>query len=357
MKLIRWKDKFNYIKVLKIAFGSSLSIFIANILGLKFSPAAGIITLLSIGDTKKDTLKVAYKRFFAFLISLGISFLLFRILGYNPIAFGVFLLFFVAICYAFKLEDGISLCGVLVTHFLTEENMGIPLIINEFLLLFIGVGVGIILNLYMPKNTHMIRKDMNEIEEDMRLIFARISSFLSNEGEDSNGDKQRIPMQCLNPKYEAIIFGPMEEHMKAAMRRAYENVNNNLLSDTRYYIQYIEMRNSQFIKLKQIYSNICLLTSLPIQANIIADFMMEIVDSFHEYNNAISLIEELEKIRAIFKEEPMPVSREEFENRAILYNILYGLEEFLILKREFVLGLTNKQIETFWAKEDLSTAL
>ena len=357
MKLKQWKDKLNYIKVLKIAVGSSISIFITSLLGLKFSPAAGIITLLSIGDTKKDTLKVAYKRFFAFLFSLGIAYPVFQGIGYHEVAFGVFLLVFVGICYMFRLQDGISICAVLVTHFLTEGNMSFSLIINEFLLLLIGVAVGIILNLYMPSNTQMIRQDMKEIEEDMKLIFSRISSFLSNNGEEVEGAKQSVPMQCLNRKYDDIIFRPMEDHIKAAMGRAYENVNNNLLSDTKYYIQYTEMRYSQFMKLKQIYANICFLTALPVQANIIADYMEEIVERFHEHNNAIALIEKLTEIRSEFKEEPMPVSREEFENRAILYNILYGLEEFLILKREFVLGLTKKQIETFWIKEDKKSEL
>ena len=43
----------NLIKVIKIAVGTGLAIFIADTFGLNYSASAGIITLLSIQDTKK----------------------------------------------------------------------------------------------------------------------------------------------------------------------------------------------------------------------------------------------------------------------------------------------------------------
>ena len=36
------------------------------------------------------------------------------------------------------------------------------------------------------------------------------------------------------------------------------------------------------------------------------------------------------------REEPLPVTREEFEARAVLFYILKQLEEFLLLKNQFV---------------------
>ena len=45
----------NLIKVIKIAVGTGLAIFIADTFGLNYSVSAGMITLLSIQDTKKST--------------------------------------------------------------------------------------------------------------------------------------------------------------------------------------------------------------------------------------------------------------------------------------------------------------
>ena len=44
----------------------------------------------------------------------------------------------------------------------------------------------------------------------------------------------------------------------------------------------------------------------------------------------------------------LPATREEFENRAILYHILMDLEDFLLRKKKFVQGLSQKQKELYW---------
>ncbi|MBR3771252.1 MAG: aromatic acid exporter family protein, partial [Clostridium sp.] len=73
--------KANYIKTGKIAVGSALSIMIADILGLSFGTAAGIITLLSVQNTKKETLQVAGRRILAFIIAIILSWVVFSMLG------------------------------------------------------------------------------------------------------------------------------------------------------------------------------------------------------------------------------------------------------------------------------------
>ena len=44
----------------------------------------------------------------------------------------------------------------------------------------------------------------------------------------------------------------------------------------------------------------------------------------------------------------MPVTRSEFENRALLYQILGSIEHFLQVKVDFVQSLSEKQIATYW---------
>nr|MCR4618628.1 hypothetical protein [Lachnospiraceae bacterium] len=45
-----------------------------------------------------------------------------------------------------------------------------------------------------------------------------------------------------------------------------------------------------------------------------------------------------EKLDKAMKEMPLPVEREEFEDRARLFALMRGLEKFLNLKREYVRG-------------------
>lgn len=329
-------SKINYMQIVKIAVGSCIAILLADALGLKYSVSAGIITLLSIQNTKKETILIAGKRFLSFVLSIIISYLIFQSIGYHPYSFGLFLLVFVALSYLFDLEDGISMNAVLTTHFLLEESMSYYWIKNEILLLLIGSGIGILLNLYIPRKIGAIKEDQIRIEEDIKLILKRMSFYLTKE------DKEDYTEQC---------FAPLDVHIQEALSRAFENINNTLLSDTRYYLHYMQMRKSQQDELKRIYSHIKSLDSVPEQAFIIANFMEQVTSTFHEYNNALSLIEGLQEIQIGFKSDSLPINRKEFENRAVLYQILNELETFLILKRDFVASLSEMEIQSYWKQE------
>ncbi|NLZ81558.1 MAG: hypothetical protein GX913_07155 [Clostridiales bacterium] len=328
----------DYIKILKIAAGSSIAIIVANLLGLQYSTAAGVITLLTIQNTRKETLVIALKRFGAFLGAVVIAFIVFNILGYSPVTFGVFLLLFVALCFFFHLEDGLSICAVLITHFLIEESMSLYWVWNEFQLMIIGVGIGIILNLYIPSKMKSIKKIQGTIEDDMRLILKEIAALI-----------------CQVPavKYGRIDFEGLEKNIKLALGYSLDNINNSFRSEVTYFFQYMEMRRNQMIVLKRISNHICNLTEIPKQAYVIADFIHDTGNSFHEYNNVIKLLKGLESILQEMKLEPLPVSREEFENRAILLQLLFEFESFLVLKRDFVENLTEEQIEEYWNREEI----
>lgn len=78
------------IKSIKIALAAVIAIIIATRLGLLYAVSAGTIAILSIRNTKRETLKTAANRGLAFLCALGIGFLSFSAFGFNLIAFGVF---------------------------------------------------------------------------------------------------------------------------------------------------------------------------------------------------------------------------------------------------------------------------
>lgn len=93
------------------------------------------------------------------------------------------------------------------------------------------------------------------------------------------------------------------------------------------------------------------LRMIPAQAQIVADYIRYVSSYVVEHNSPEAQIRKLEQIFIDMKDEPLPESREEFENRAVLYHILMDLEEFLIMKRRFVNGLNEKQRERYWKDE------
>src|SRR5690606_27697528 len=139
-------NKINPLFVLKVGIGSAVAIIVAETLGLMYSPSAGIITLLTVQNTKKETLLVASKRIISFLMAVVISYIMFSAFGYNPCVFGCFVLVFVGLSYLFNLKDGISMNAVLMTHFLIEQRVDWQMFVNEAMILGIGMGIGIILN-------------------------------------------------------------------------------------------------------------------------------------------------------------------------------------------------------------------
>lgn len=334
--------KVNFLKIVKISIGCCLAVLVANAFGLRSSTAAGIITLLSIQNTKRETLSIAGKRIAAFFTALVIAFAAFTLVGFNVVAFGVFLLLFTFTCYLLKLEAGISMSTVLVTHFWTQQSMSLPLVLNEFLLLCIGVGIAVLVNLYMPRGLPSIRRDQQTIDESMRRLISDMAQVL--DGSCRIGvDKELAAMDRLTSE---------------ALQRAYDNRNNTLAVDMRYYVEYIEMRIGQLALLQRIYECLGKIEFLPAQAKGLSGFMRRIAASFHEYNNAGSLLEELHALRQGYKSGPLPVNRAEFEARAVLFQIADNLEQLLWAKKRFAQSLEPWQIEYFWkAEKSSSTAI
>ena len=328
----------DYVKVIKIAVGAGLAIVLAERMGLRYSASAGVITLLSIQDTKKETIRVVARRLLSFVMALAISAAGFSVFGYGPLAVCVFLLFFSAACMAFGMQEGISVNTVLMTHFLAERSMTGANILG---LLAVGAGIGVILNLYIPGKVHLIRTSQRRIESHMKEILRKMAGQLATgKGGDAGLADGEPPLSSLLKELDA--------ELKQGEKSAYEDMENKLLTETRYYLRYMNMRRTQAFVLGRIEGELKHLGELPSQAQPIAELMERISGGFHEYNNAVGLLEALDAVKEAMREQPLPELREEFENRAVLFQILLELEQFLEIKKEFVEELSAEEIGKFW---------
>jgi len=319
------------IKSLKAAIGCCLAVLIAMVLGLAYATSAGIITLLSLQDTTKETLKTALQRFLSFLAALIIALVSFHLLGYTLLGLGMYLLFYVMFCYMFSFQNSISICSVLIAHFWVEQTMALGFIYNELLLLLIGVGIGVGLNLFLPRNVMGIKADQQQIDGIIRRVLKEMAAIIHG-----------------NRSGEIAALLTLEKVIKSAKKRANEAMNNALTIDLKYYVEYLDMRKNQLMVLKRIEGLLPRLNYAPRQAHEVAGLIEKIAGSFNEYNNAVALLQATAEIRGIFKEEPLPESRNEFEVRAILFQILNDMEYFLLIKNTFAQALTEEQKALFW---------
>ncbi len=306
-------------RTLKTAVGATIAISIAKLIGLDSFASAGILTILCIKVTRKKSLKSSWERFIACVVGIIFSFVFFEGIGYHPLTIGLLLLLFIPTAVALKAKDGIVTSTVIILHIFSAGNVTLDLIVNELGLIIIGIGVALLVNLYMPSVDKQLRAYRQEIETMFGNILNEMVHYLRT-GE-SIWDGREI-----------TAIGDL---LKKAKRIANRDVENNLTRDETLYYTYFEMREKQFDILQRMLPTITSITQSVEQREMVADFIMEVSQSIHPGNTAFVFLQKLEAMRKEFREMPLPETREEFETRAALLQFIKEMEEYLIIKRLF----------------------
>lgn len=132
------------LKAAKIALGSSIAIYAAHILHLDYEISAGTIALLIIVTTKWETLKLSLFRMITLLITIVLAWTVFFYVDNEWVAYGIFVFLLVIICEILGWGATLSVNAVNGAHFLTRLEFGRAFIINESLLVLIGITVAIV---------------------------------------------------------------------------------------------------------------------------------------------------------------------------------------------------------------------
>lgn len=313
--------KIKILQVFKMALAFFLAMSIAQIAGFQYAASAGIVGLLTIQSTKKETLYICLKRIFSFCVALTCAFVVFLTLGYSPLTFSLFLILFVGISFITKLQDGIAMNAVITTHYLLEKSMSLSWVYNEFMIFMIGISVGIVINLYMPSQKQSIQQSLSLLDQRMKDLILNMSGCL------------------LKEKKSGSLFSEFEDvfsYIDEMSKQAYQEMNNRLLNDTKYEFQYLMMRKNQLSILQDIYELIVQIDFTGEQAKTMSSFLKKVSLEYHENNDVKDLKEDLKMLNRAFQQDCLPQTREEFENRAILFTILRYLEKFIHVKYEFV---------------------
>ncbi len=317
----------HFFKSIKIAIAAVLSIFLAEESGLESSVTAGIITILSIQDTKRETLRTVLRRGGAYLFGLLVAGVCFGIMGYTLPSFAVYLLVFAFGCMLVSLQEGITTATVLVSHMWALGSMELPVLLNETGILVIGSGMGILVNLHLRRKDADFERLTEDVDGQMKDILRYMAEWLPNPGRACDR------VSC---------FQELEEAISKAEICAIANLNNSFRRRDTGDLEYIRMRRKQAVVLKGIYRNIMQIAYLPGQAVAIADFLGELERAYHKYNTVTEYLDKLQALKEQMEKEKLPETREEFEARAILFYVMMQLEELLWIKRRFVIEKERK---------------
>ena len=336
------KLKFKLGKILllsaKIGIGASVAIYIAELLNLQYATSAGIITLLTLITTRWETFRLSFQRLLTYAVSVGICWIIFSIIPSMWIEYGVFLFLVVLMTEWLGWRSTLSVNAVIGTHFLTTQDFSVGFMVNELLLVVIGITIAIILNLFHINSTHEngIIKSMRHVEHQMKKILEEVAGYLMQQ---STGDHAWDDVVKLEKELEEYVELASEYH------------HNTFQTHQDYYVAYFEMRMKQCGALHNLHSEMRRMRQMPKQAHIVADYIMNISQYVTEMNDPKKQIEELENTLEHLRNEPLPETHEEFENRAELYHVLMDLEEFLLYKKRFVEEIDETQFRVYWKQE------
>lgn len=310
-------------RTIRITLSSLLANAVAILIGLENPYAAGIIAILAVLNTRKETLERAKEYFISTILAFTIATVVFLIFGFSMFSFAVYLAIYVPIAYYLKVDAGIAPCSVLVTHFLIAGSVSWAWQINGLSIMVIGLFFALLANFWIPSHDKKLETSVVEIEKQMKLILFMLEKRLLEGVKNNERIKKELKDLCrLTNELEDLAFIEYEN------RAFTDNADN-------YYIKYAQMRNRQYETLNGITDSLVNIIPNTDENKMLASIFGETAEQLDETNTGLELLIHIGDLYRIFRDSPLPKTRKEFESRAILYNILNEFEKFLELKRDF----------------------
>ncbi|PZX07379.1 uncharacterized membrane protein YgaE (UPF0421/DUF939 family) [Psychrobacillus insolitus] len=307
-------------RTIKTAIGAGMAIWIASFLNLEFATFAAIIVIMCIEKTQKKTLITIKNKFFASLLSLILGALLFEVLGYYPIVFSLFILLFVPILVRAHIQGGFVTSMVVLLHVYTVKDANLSMFLNELYIIFIGMGIALLVNSFMPNFKRDIEIFKREIEQKFEIILFEFSAHLRDSMRNWDG-KEILEVEDLINQSKSIAIQDVENHLLRKQNKDY---------------YYLEMREDQLELLKQMMKIVAIFSSTSLdvkQKEMIAEFLENLSRNVHSGDTTDISLNELEELYTLIRKMELPKTREEFEVRANLLYLIIEMKNYLNIKK------------------------
>lgn len=323
MKLKRFSIGY---RTMKTAAGATIAISLAQLLELDYYVSAGILAILCIQPTKKKSIRAAFTRFVASLIAIVFAFVFLEGFAYHPAVLGVLILLFIPALVSLGLTEGFVSSSVILMHIYNSKNLTGTLFVNELMLMAIGFGTALLVNMYMPSIERKLDSYRFEIEKLYSAIFREIVVYLRQGDSDWSG-KELVETAEL---------------LKEAKALAYQDVENHVTRLENKHYHYFDMREQQFDIIERILPKITALPVMVGHSELVADFLEDLGEHVHSGNTARHYMNKLEALKADFANMPLPKDYETFFAMASLYEVIQEMEKYLEIKQSYK-GFHNKK--------------
>ncbi|MFV0561445.1 MAG: aromatic acid exporter family protein [Enterococcus sp.] len=307
---------------IKIGFGSAVAIFIAEQLQLEFATSAGIITLLTITNTRSESFKLCLNRLVSFFETVAFCLIVFQFVPKDWHAYGIIVALIAFTASMKRNITTVSINAVFASHFLLLQEITVPILLNEVLLLLIGMGIALVLNhVHDYKNQReRLESYIEQTEANFQIILTKLSNYMAGEADADVWEDIQTLERTLN-SFHLLSF-------------QYEQ--NRLPQRGEYYTKYFEMRKQQCGILQNLHYEMDKIREFHSESEIIADYLEYIKGYFDESTHPSEQLACLSALVTSISYEPSKESDSEFFCKARLYHILMNIEEFLLFKKRFI---------------------
>ncbi|AVQ33115.1 aromatic acid exporter family protein [Staphylococcus muscae] len=305
-------------RTIKTAVGMALGVIIAKLMGLDNYASSAILVVLCIKDTKMNSVKAIWSRLVSCMIAMGFGATIFPLLGQHAWVLGLIVLFFIPLTVMFNTQEGVVTSIVILLHFFNATTIDINLVLNEMMLLLIGLSIAFIMNTFMPSFEKELTSYQNDIEAQIRHIFYAYSTMCSKDTPTCD-----------------LSFDQLLLTIRKAKSVAFRDVKNHFVRNENSFYHYFDMRQDQVDILQRIHFNLNHMTVDDVLLPKVAQLFKEMADNVNENNYTAMRLHMLYDIRLQIDDLPLPDSHDALHTRASIIQILYDTEAYLNIKSNF----------------------
>lgn len=306
---------------LKMTLVTIIAGLISKWVGLDYWLTGGILAVLSIQPTKRDSVHTAFKRIIDVFFAMILATLLFSLLGYHFWVFVIVVFVFSFISFQLNISEGIVPALVIVTHLLIYGKFSFPFFLEESLLVLISIGIATLFNSFYPEQgKKILKKYVVQIDQHLKDHLL-ILSFL-----------------IKDPEYHEVYskhYHLLEKELTNIMKQV-ERVNKDVLfQNDQSYLAYAQMRQTQALSIKHMYDQALTIETAHKYAVEISDVIKNFSYELGLHQETITHLNLINELLKKYKKSELPKTREEFESRATLYQVLLELKSLLKINLRF----------------------
>lgn len=305
-------------RTVKTAVGMTLGVIICKLLGLDNYASSAILVVLCIKHTKMHSVQAILSRLVSCLLILFLGSAIFSLLGQHAFVLGLIVLLFIPLTVVLNVQEGVITSCVILLHVFNAKAINGHLILNEIMLLIVGLGIAFLMNLMMPS----LDKKLNHFKQDIENQITEIFNIFSQACSMHNDH--------LNIKFDSLLL-----NSKKAKSLAFRDVKNHFVRNENSFYHYFDMREEQVELLKRMTSLLEKInTDDPILEKI-SQLMYEIGSNVNSNDYTALRLHSLYEIRLSLDDLPLPTTHKTLNSRAHIIQILNELEEYLNIKSQF----------------------